>query len=193
VAAWAGWEAAVLAAGGWPDTAQNVLFLQTWNTYEQSACANNPLNTTLAQAGSTDCNSAGVQSYPSEAAGAKATVATWDLGAYGAIVDALASGNPFAVPSSAAVAEAITTWGTPNFATWYLAQTAPVSGGAGGTAAGPGNESGAGAGVVAPSAHGGWADLRNSLSRHLPTQLSKSQRIRLGVVRTLAAHSRIRG
>ena len=45
--------------------------------------------------------------------------------------------------------------------------------------------------AVAPSGHSGWTDLRNSTNRHLPTQLARSQALRLAALRTLSTRSRV--
>jgi hypothetical protein len=180
MAAWTGWEALVLADLGVPDTAANVRFLATWHTYEGSNCANNPLNTTLRATGSTKCNSVGVQSYPSHAVGARATADTLKGGFYGNILSALQEGDPFAYPSAPAVGREITTWGTPNFAAWYLSQSTtgqPIAG----TVSTP-----------APSsepirATGGWNDLSRSLAAKLPNNLKHSQVLRQDALRTLRA------
>jgi hypothetical protein len=187
MSAWSGWESDVLRAGGWSVTPENVRFLSTWHTYEQSACGNNPLNTTLQTSASTTCNSAGVQSYPSPAAGASATVLTLKGPFYPNIVAALDTGDPFTYPGSAAVAEEIRTWGTPNFAAWFLQQTTGSS-----TGSQPGATLPSSPEAKAASALSGWADLRNSVNRHLPTQLHRAQFVRRQTLRALAARRRLR-
>lgn len=187
---WTGWEQAVLSAGGWPDTAANVRFLQEWNDpYEQSACANNPLNTTLHWTGSTDCvetqkKGVWVQAYSSHASGAAATAATIKGPLFFAIAGALKSGDPFHYPDSATVAEQIGTWGTPNYAAHYLLE-------AGGT------QPGATAGGITPTGNAsglrGYADLRNSVARHLPSQLQYSRRTGAATLRTLSQRRRVKG
>ena len=44
----------------------------------------------------------------------------------------------------------------------------------------------------APDAFSGWADLRNAVNRHLPTQLERSQRSRQAILRVLAGKSKVR-
>lgn len=129
---WPYWFRDVLAGLDAPDTAHNELFLNVWQTYEQSGAQNNPLNTTQPWPGSSIFNSAGVRNYATTTDGANATVATIKNGRYDATVAALRTGDPFTVADTQAVADAITTWGTPNFADWYLkqgptAQTGPLS------------------------------------------------------------------
>lgn len=182
---WNGWQQDVLKAGGWPVTPQNVRFLTTWNDpYEQSKCSNNPLDTTLKTNRSSNCVQTStprvwVQAYPSHAAGAAATVSTLKGGLYFAIVAALKTGNPFTYPDSATVALQISTWGTHGFADWYLQQ-------AGGTQ--PGQTAPPTVESATASGHRGYADLRNSLARHLPTQLAFSRRAGLATARLLAHH-----
>src|SRR5690348_1435278 len=129
---WPFWYRDVLAGLDAPDTAKNELFLNVWQTYEQSGAQNNPLNTTEPWAGATTFNSAGVKNYPTTTAGANATAATLENGRYPDIVAALRSGDPFTYNDPQAVADQVTTWGTPSFASWYLksgptAQTGPLS------------------------------------------------------------------
>jgi hypothetical protein len=191
MAAWSGWAQDVLKYAKWPITTQNVLFLDTWQTYEGGTCRNNPLNTTLKTNRSTNCvqtQTAGVwvQNYPSQTAGKTATVSTLTGPFYGAIVDALKSGDPFSYPGSQTVAQEIRTWGTGNFATWYLTQIGVV-GSSSGSGIGPVNIPGA----VAPSGHHGYADLRNTVNAHIPTQLARSQALRMAALRTLAGLSKV--
>jgi Lysozyme like domain len=47
------------------------------------------------------------------------------------------------------------------------------------------------ASVTATGAHGGWADLRNTTNRHLPTQLARSQALRLAALRALAGRTKV--
>lgn len=181
---WTGWETDVLTAGSWPTTTANVTFLAKWQPFEQSSCANNPLNTTLGWAGATTCNSVGVKNYPTHAAGAAATAATFKDGFYPNIVAALNEGNPYTYPDRAAIAQEITTWGTPAYAQAFFTAT---GGGQPGSTAPPT------AGAVAPSGHRGYADLRNSVARHLPAQLRASRRTGEATLRTLTARRRVKG
>lgn len=119
MAAWSGWEKQLLDALKAPNTGANRRFLDTWNSYEESDCANNPLNTTQPYPGATACNSAGVKSYPSKAAGTAATLETLTNGRYDAIVAALRSGDPYSVSDPSVVVLEIGVWGTPNFADLY--------------------------------------------------------------------------
>jgi hypothetical protein len=187
---WPGWEQQVLKAGGWPVTPENVLFLQKWHSYEGSVCANNPLNTTLMVSGSANCvhvsGTIWVQRYPTTAKGTTATVDTLKGLRYLNIVAALKTGDPFAYPLSAEVAAEITTWGTPNFAAWYLNQIGVV-----GSSTGPSGGATTAPGAVAPTGHHGWADLRNSVNRHLPTQMQRSQALRKAALRTLGARAKV--
>lgn len=186
----AGWETDVLAQIGAPDTQTNVQFLGTWHNFELSACANNPLNTTLAVASSTKCNSAGVRSYTSAAMGAQATAATLTNGRYPALVAALQTGDPYSYTDPDGVAANIRTWGTPNFASAYLVSAGSFQG-VGGTPPPPiVGSSGAG---IAPSAHRGYADLRNSVQRHVPTQLQRSAHLGVLTLRILRDKTSVKG
>lgn len=49
------------------------------------------------------------------------------------------------------------------------------------------------AGAVAPDGHRGYADFRNSLGRHLPTQLERSRQTGLLTLRALAARRKVHG
>jgi hypothetical protein len=89
--------AGVLRAIGSPVTAANVHWFEAWANLENTAARNNPLATTQTETGSTPLpgNSAGVQQYPTAAAGIKATAQT--LEGYPSIVAAFKSGDITAV------------------------------------------------------------------------------------------------
>ncbi len=177
MAAWTGWEADVLVQLGMPTTSEDVLFLETWHTYEQSACRNNPLNTTEPWPFAVNCNSVGVKSYGAQSDGAKATAATLKNGNYPDILAALRSGNPFAYAAAGNVAAQLTKWGTPLFAAWYTTHTGTPQ---------AGTVSGSAVGASTASGHRGYADLRNSVARHLPTQLLRSRRTGAATLQALA-------
>lgn len=92
MAAWQGWETAVLQQLGVRPTSPAVQFLDEWAGREGGAAAFNPLNTTLYMPGATSYNSVGVRNFVSPTQGAQATAQT--LRGYPAIVAALQSGNP---------------------------------------------------------------------------------------------------
>lgn len=110
------WAAALLSAGGWPQTQCNLAAVTAWEQAEggnwQNAAQFNPLDTTMPEPGSWAMNSAGVQAYPSWQAGFTATLATLGNGSYGPIRSALAAGS-----SAQAVAQAVAVspWGTSPF------------------------------------------------------------------------------
>ncbi len=184
MAAWTGWEDAVLVVLGLPDSSENVLFLTTWHNYEQSACRNNPLNTTEPWPFAVNCNSVGVKSYASTSDGAKATVATLRNGNYPDVIAALRTGNPFAYAAISQVAAQLTKWGTPLFAAWYTEHTGTPQ---------AGTVTGQTAGTQTASGHRGYADLRNSVARHLPTQLLRSRRTGVATLQALAHGRKVKG
>jgi hypothetical protein len=110
------WAAALLSAGGWPQTRCNLAAVTAWEQAEggnwQNTAQFNPLDTTMPEPGSWGINSAGVQAYPSWRAGFTATLATLGNGNYGPILSALSSGA-----SAQAVADAVAAspWGTSGF------------------------------------------------------------------------------
>jgi hypothetical protein len=57
----------------------------------------------------------------------------------------------------------------------------------------PGPTSGTSTAWIAPSAHGGYVDLRNSLARHVPTQLQHSQRLGVATLHVLRRKSKLKG
>lgn len=106
---------AVLAALGVAPNPVSVGLLMAWSWCEKPHYAggawqwDNPLNTTLPTAGSYAANSAGVQVYPSQQAGAAACAATLQNGYYPHLLAALQQGNAalfFAWPQE------VHTWGT---------------------------------------------------------------------------------
>jgi hypothetical protein len=185
------WAQDVLKALGYPVTTENVLFLDTWHSYEESTCKNNPLNTTLKSKGSTDCvqtqnKAVWVQAYPTPAAGTTATVNSLKGAFYGTIRNALATGDPFAFPASLVLAQELDRWGSTTFATWYLANVGQV-----GSSTGPGTGSADTGGPIPPQLHRSFADLRNSVNNHLPRQLERSHRTGLVTLRILARRHRV--
>ena len=83
------WAAALLSAGGWPQTACNLGAITAWETAEggnwENSAAANPLDTTQPESGSWVINSDGVQAYPSWAEGFRATLTTLGYAPYGGI------------------------------------------------------------------------------------------------------------
>jgi hypothetical protein len=110
------WAAALLSAGGWPQTACNLGAITAWEAAEggnwQNSAAANPLDTTQPEPGSWSINSAAVQAYPSWAEGFRATLTTLGYAPYEGIRSALAAGD-----SAQAVADAVagSPWGTGPF------------------------------------------------------------------------------
>lgn len=190
MAAWSGWVSDVLTAGGWPLSAANQRFLNEWHGYEQSACANNPLNTTLPRFNGINCVDAGggafVQSYPTRLAGTRATVSTLRGLAYTAITAALAAGDPYNAAAAPQIVRALETWGSGTFAAAYAKQT--------GATAQPGPTRGSPAdqvGAVTASGHRGYADLRYSVAQHLPAALQASRVAGAATLRVLGARSKV--
>ena len=102
--------AAVLAGLGAPQTAKNLDALVGWIQREgnnPNIDKHNPLDTTLPEKGSFPTNSAGVQSFPSWAAGLKATIATLEQQNMGAILASLKAGLGL---SGAGVSAALSAW-----------------------------------------------------------------------------------
>jgi len=99
----------VLGALNAPDTDPNVIGLLAWMKAEGGSAKFNPMNTTQHAQGSTDYNSAGVQSYKTWDDGVNATVATLTNGRYGAVVDAIRGDRG---PQAVAQAVGRSPWGT---------------------------------------------------------------------------------
>jgi hypothetical protein len=110
------WAAALMSAGGWPQTTCNLGAITAWEAAEggnwENSAAANPLDTTQPEPGSWSINSAAVQAYPSWAEGFRATLTTLGYAPYGGIRSALSAGN-----SAQAVADAVAAspWGTGPF------------------------------------------------------------------------------
>ena len=177
MAAWTGWEQSVLFRLGVPNTEANVRFLSDWHPFEESKCANNPLNVTTRMTGSTDCvqtktPTVWVQAYRSEDQGAQATADFFRYPNYVAIVAALKGGNPYTFGVPQAVANAITTWGTPKYAAAYLAAV-----GAEPKPTPPPGTTPPGAAKASPDMQVGaaWNRLMRTLSVYTPHQLSRTR------------------
>ena len=98
---WPGWQAAILKAGGWPDTPQNEGFFTTWQGQETGGSPApdwNPFAVTNSGGGTPDFNSVGVMNFSSPREGAVQTAQR--IAGYAAISAALSSGDPAAWSSS---------------------------------------------------------------------------------------------
>lgn len=176
---WSGWVGDFLAAGRIINTPPNRNFLTAWANHANSPnCRRNPIDLHSKVGASTNCaHPAGftwwTQSYASHADSARAFANQVNSLQFGAILDTLGTGNPFQDPGHKQVADALRTWGSTNFADWYLAQF--TSGGGGGGGGGGGNT----------SIHKGWDDLRKSVNHKLPAALHDSQKGSAAALRQL--------
>lgn len=103
----------VLTQLGVPLTDANLNFMNAWAQREgvpQNIDPNNMLGTTLPMGGSYGTNGPGVQAYPSQTAGVKATAAMLKQGNFAAIFGALKSGNAYQFANDPAVQKAFLTW-----------------------------------------------------------------------------------
>eukprot|EP00030_Apusomonadida_sp_AF-17_P002610 a340418_489.p1 GENE.a340418_489~~a340418_489.p1 ORF type:complete len:175 (-),score=33.14 a340418_489:80-568(-) len=103
------WASGICSALGVPGCQNNIDLFVAWMQAEGSPCDNNPLDTTLSEGSTSDCNSVGVKNYPSIGAGTKATVDTLTNGMYGGIVSNLKACSD---PVTTAHAIANSPWGT---------------------------------------------------------------------------------
>lgn len=90
------WISDFLSALGAPQTPANVSSVTDWIAHEGpygTQGANNPLNTTQPEPGSTSFDGLAVQNYPSPTEGLNATVATVENGSYPQILMQLKAGN----------------------------------------------------------------------------------------------------
>jgi hypothetical protein len=104
--------------------------LMKWSTYEIGSVSIvgrwNPLNTTTPEPGSWNFNSAGVQSYPTQASGVAATVRTLQNGHYPQVVAAIRAGVPINDWNTPGIRAEIDTWGTHGFASYLATVGAPT-------------------------------------------------------------------
>lgn len=82
--------------------------------------------------------------------------------------------KPWSTFTNGAYKQFLTSGGTPGPQAGTVTETPPV-------------------GAVAASTHRGYADLRNSLGRHLPTQLDRSRRMGEATLRLLGQRHKVRG
>lgn len=107
------WGRSLLASAHLPHTRCNLAAVGGWIRAEGSDPSwHNLLDTTEREPGSWSVNSVGVQAYPDEATGLRATVTTLNNGYYGPILAALRAGD-----DAQAVASAVANspWGTKPF------------------------------------------------------------------------------
>lgn len=132
---WPGWATDVLKAAKLPVTPANITFLDIWHSYEGSAAANNPLNTTAyapapETVGYKTLNKDGVQYYATPAKGAAATAAFLGMSNFSAIRAGLASGDIYAYSAKSAanatnIADALAHWGSHSFALVFQYEAPP--------------------------------------------------------------------
>lgn len=110
MAAFPGWEKALLRQLGAPATGENLRFLAAWQRSEGGSARFNPLNTTQHAPGAGSYNSVGVRSYGSAQQGLQATAHTLLDPRYQQIVGGLRSGRA----SAAQLAHSLgrSPWGT---------------------------------------------------------------------------------
>lgn len=179
----------MLAAIGAPNTAGNLAFLDSWHAYEGGTATNNPMNTTQPEPGASLYNSVGVRNYTNPKQGTTATATTLENGNYPALLAALRSGDPYTFFNPQGVAANLKTWGSSTFVPVYLLKAGSPAG-AGGTPP-PGGTITA-TGVIGTSGHRGYADLRNSLAKHLRKDLDVSRSLGLTTLRGLGQRSKVR-
>lgn len=92
-----------------PNGRHNIAFLEAWRKAEGTKAAYNPLATTLVVGGSSDFNTAGVQSYASPADGITATVRTL-LAGYPHVVSSLRAGDPGGILTTAGGVADLNRW-----------------------------------------------------------------------------------
>lgn len=109
MAAFMGWERAVLRGIGAPVTPSNIKFLRAWQRAEGGTAAYNPLNTTQSAPGAGSYNSVGVRDFRSRQQGLNATIKTLLNGRYGPIIQGL---KQSADPAHLAAAVGSSPWGT---------------------------------------------------------------------------------
>ncbi len=96
-------------------SAETLAFFNTWARGEGTTARNNPLADTNDAPGATPFNDAGVRDYPSVEVAIEAYAGTFrTVPEYQPIIDAVNSNGPY---DTGAVADAIDTWGTHDFAT----------------------------------------------------------------------------
>ncbi|MEI8082737.1 MAG: hypothetical protein WCI74_12920, partial [Actinomycetes bacterium] len=116
------WAIAILHAGNWPVTGENVCALTGWQNAEGGhftahGARYNPLNTSMPAPGDSVFNSVGVRNYPNWLVGISATIRTLNMGFYSGIRANLANGHN---PVGVLVAVDASPWGTKadNPASW---------------------------------------------------------------------------
>ena len=179
----------MLAAIGAPNTAGNLAFLDSWHAYEGGTATNNPMNTTQPEPGASLYNSVGVRNYTSPKQGTTATAATLENGHYPALLAALRSGDPYTYIDPNGVAANLGTWGSSTFVPVYLLK-AGSPGGTGGTPP-PAQRTGS-LPSYEPSVFSGYADWRNSISKHLPRQLDGSRKTGEATLRLLVHKHKVK-
>lgn len=182
---WGGWQTEFLTAAQVPNTTNNRRFLDDWASHAETNCRNNPVDLSAKVSGSTNCHSlpaitARAQNYTTHGNAAHAFYVQTHAGSSKALLAALASGNPYTVDDTGAVATDLSAWGSQGFAQRYFAETAGQRGGGGG------------GGPTAPHSTKAWGQLQNQVNRQLPTTLRKVSGLQAATSTTLRRRRRVR-
>lgn len=184
--AWAGFQVEFEAAAGLPEGEVNQEFLYDWSQHAASDCRNNPIDVSHSAAGATNCkkltSTRTAKNYTSHASAAHAFSQQIHSGNFPALLHALNSAIPYQQPSPKAVASDLRKWGSPAFATYYLAHA--------GTGSGGGQGGGGGAGQ--PHVHKGWHDIRRSVNTRMPKALAHVQHLTRQALRATSHGGKVR-
>jgi len=179
---WLHWQADLLEAANLPNTRLNRSFLTAWERSEPTTCHRNPLWISHKERGSTNCRRDSItgkhaQNYLSIGSAKAAFAAQLHSGAFGNLLNAFHSGNPYSLHDVAAdlVAIDLDYWPARKFAAQYANGQNPPAGT-----------------LNAPQALAGWQSLRRSINRGMPQTLDHAQRVNGQTLRTLSRARKVR-
>jgi hypothetical protein len=134
-----------------------VQFMDDWNFAAESDCANNPVDISRPETGSTDCHdltsTRKAQKYTTHALASAGFAGQLQSGNFPHLHAALNTSNPYAYPKPAEVTAELKTWGSPKQASYYASNAT-------------GGSSTTDGGIAAPQTHKGYHDVRKSLNSH---------------------------
>ena len=173
---WSGWVSDFIARASLADTTDTRAFLNAWAKAEGTSCANNPVSASWPLGGSGNCRPLGIrglhiQSYTSHAQGASGFTQQLYQDNEPNLVRALKGGNIYSLTDAASkgVYDDLIHWGAPTFANQYGNATFAASA----------------AGLKAPQAHKGWADLQHTFNSKMLPALHQSHKTVAAGLQTL--------
>lgn len=179
---WTGWQADLLNAAGFPNSAANRTFLSAWHQHATSNCTRNPVDISKQTGSWTACKhlDAGrtANNYGNQKSAEDAFKGQVFGSEYLSLNEGFFNSSLDASDADPGVIAEIRVWGSAAFADFLQKQAAGAGGG--------------GAGVNAPGIHKGWSELRKSISPGLTGAVREASKMSTASLRSLSRARKVR-